>query len=127
MQGVDQRLRSPFGVYSVEDADAALARVFGAGVRPLRLEEALFDAILAGWRAQQSARLLLPETTKRERETVVRRLPRARWSAGRGSGGREDVDEWLGELSARRRGAGGLDASRVCRRGLRGVLGVPGR
>jgi hypothetical protein len=30
------------------EVDAALARLFGEGVRPLRLEEALFDAILSG-------------------------------------------------------------------------------
>jgi hypothetical protein len=46
------------------EVDATLARVFGEGVRPLRLEEALFDAILAGWRAQQAARHLA-ESTKR--------------------------------------------------------------
>jgi hypothetical protein len=34
------------------------ARVFGAGVRPLRIEEALFEAMLDGWRAQQTARYL---------------------------------------------------------------------
>jgi integrase/recombinase XerC len=39
-----------------------LARVFGAGVRPLRFEEALFGAILDGWRAQQAARYLKPKT-----------------------------------------------------------------
>jgi hypothetical protein len=41
-------------VYSAEDVDGALARVFGAGVRPLHAERATFDARLAGWRSQQS-------------------------------------------------------------------------
>jgi hypothetical protein len=64
MQGVDERLRSPFGVYSVEDADVALGRVSGAGVRPLRLEEAVWGAMLEGWTAQQSARYFKPKTVR---------------------------------------------------------------
>ena len=78
------------------EVDAALARVFGVGVRPLRLEAALFDAILAGWRAQQAARHLA-ESTKREREATVRRFQREvvrwpwEWRA-------LDVDEWLEDL-----------------------------
>jgi integrase/recombinase XerC len=78
------------------EVDAALARLFGEGVRPPRLEEAVFDAILAGWRAQQAARHLAP-STKREREATVRRF-RAdverwpwEWRA-------LDVDEWLEDL-----------------------------
>lgn len=78
------------------EIDAALARVFGEGVRPLRLEEALFDAILAGWRAQQAARHLA-ESTKRDREAIVRRFQREverwpwEWRA-------LDVDEWMEDL-----------------------------
>ncbi len=34
------------------DVEVELARVFG-GARPLRLEEALFEAMLAGWTRQQ--------------------------------------------------------------------------
>jgi hypothetical protein len=45
---VMQSLLSPDGVYAAADVDAALARVFGAGVRPLHLERALFDAMLSG-------------------------------------------------------------------------------
>jgi hypothetical protein len=60
MQDRDSRLRSPDGVYGPSDVDAALARVFGAGVRPLWFEEALFEAMLEGWWAQQSARYLKP-------------------------------------------------------------------
>jgi site-specific recombinase XerD len=59
-----QSLLSPNGIYTAEDADAAMARVFGAGVRPLHLEEALFEAMLAGWSAQQSARYLKPKTIR---------------------------------------------------------------
>jgi hypothetical protein len=40
------------------DVDGELARLFGDGVRPLHLEQALFDAILAGWVRQQRARLI---------------------------------------------------------------------
>lgn len=50
-----QSLLSPDGVYSPEDVDLALARVFGAGVRPLHLEEALFEAMLVAWAAQMVA------------------------------------------------------------------------
>jgi hypothetical protein len=51
-----QSLLSPHGVYSPQDVDGVLARVFGAGVRPLRFEQALFEAMLGGRRSQQSAR-----------------------------------------------------------------------
>jgi len=44
------------GVYRDGDAPAVLARVFGAGVRPLRVEQAIFDAMLEGWRRQQLSR-----------------------------------------------------------------------
>src|SRR3954453_17282513 len=64
MKEVDGRLRSPFGVYTAEDADLALGRVFGAGVRPLHLEEAVWEAMLEGWRAQQVARYFKPKTIK---------------------------------------------------------------
>jgi len=57
-----QSLLSPHGVYSTADLDTALARVFGAGVRPLRLEESLFEAMVQGWRAQQAARFLKPKS-----------------------------------------------------------------
>lgn len=40
-----QSLLSSHGVYSPEDVDGTLARVFGVGVRPLHLEEALFEAM----------------------------------------------------------------------------------
>ena len=59
-----QSLLSPHGVYSPQDVDGVLARVFGAGVRPLRFEQALFEAMLGGWRSQQSARYLKPKTIR---------------------------------------------------------------
>src|SRR4051794_11827995 len=65
-----QSLLSPHGVYGPADVDAALARVFGAGVRPLRLEEALCEAMLAGWRSQQAARYLKPKTVRANEATV---------------------------------------------------------
>jgi hypothetical protein len=37
------------------DVETELARVFGHGVRPLRFEEGLFEAMLAGWRASSKA------------------------------------------------------------------------
>jgi hypothetical protein len=46
-------LLSPHGVYSPADVDTALARVFGAGVRPLHIEEAVFEAMLEGWRVNR--------------------------------------------------------------------------
>jgi len=64
-------LLSPHGVYSPDDVDGALARVFGAGVRPLRIEQALFDAMLSGWRSQQTARYLRAKTIQAN-ETAVR-------------------------------------------------------
>lgn len=79
-------------------AEAALSRVFGAGVRPLRLEEAVFEAALVGWRRQQAGRHLREGTT-RARELVVRRF-RAR--TGRWPWGWRaiDVDEWMEDLGA---------------------------
>jgi integrase/recombinase XerC len=95
MEEVDQRFRSPFGVYSVEDADSALG-VFGAGARPLRLEEAVWESILTGWTAQQTARCFKPETIRAS-------LQAPRWFAS--FTGRwpwhwraEDVDSYFGAL-----------------------------
>src|SRR3954470_21435031 len=65
-----QSLLSPHGVYGPADVDVALARVFGVGVRPLRLEEALCEAMLAGWRSQQAARYLKPKTVRANEATV---------------------------------------------------------
>jgi site-specific recombinase XerD len=59
-----QILLSPDGVYSPQDVDLALARVFGAGVRPLHLEKALFEAMLDAWAAQMVARYIKPKTVR---------------------------------------------------------------
>jgi len=79
------------------DVDSELVRLFGAGVRPLHLEQALFDAILAGWVRQQRARLL-SEHTIGPRERLVRRLLehagvwRWEWRA-------EHLEEWIEDLA----------------------------
>jgi surface antigen len=94
-----QSLLSPHVVYAPDDVDAALARVFGPGVRPLRVEDALFEAMLAGWRSQQAARLLKAKTV-RANEATVRALAEAtgawpwQWRAS-------DADEFFEDLLAR--------------------------
>jgi hypothetical protein len=59
-------------VYLPADVDTALARVFGPGVRPLQLKEAVFEATLDGWRAQQTARYLKPKTIPAQRARRAR-------------------------------------------------------
>jgi integrase/recombinase XerC len=54
------------------DARSALAQLFG-GVRPLRLEEALFEAMLEAWRARQVSRNLKAKTV-RDNLRLVRRF-----------------------------------------------------
>jgi len=78
-------------------AEAALGLVFGDGVRPLRMAEAVFEAMVMGWARQQSARHLA-ESTKHRGAQLVRRF-RAdtgvwpwRWQA-------IHVDEWLEDLA----------------------------
>jgi hypothetical protein len=94
-----QSLLSPHGVYSADDVDGALARVFGVGLRPLHLEAALFDAMLAGWRGQQAARYLKAKTI-RANEGGVRRFAEHvgcwpwEWRASH-------VDEYFEDLLAR--------------------------
>jgi integrase/recombinase XerC len=78
------------------EVDAALAGLFGEGVRPLRLEEAVFDAMLAGWRAQQAARHLA-ESTKRSHEALVRRF-RGEVALWPWEWRSLHVDEWLEDL-----------------------------
>ncbi len=79
-------------------AEAALARVFGVGVRPLRLETAVFEAVLEGWRRQQAGRHLGAGTV-RARELVVRRF-RERTGCWPWVWQAIDVDEWLEDLGA---------------------------
>jgi len=81
-----------------EDAERALARALGDGVRPLRLEASVFDAVLAGWWRAQGGRHLA-EGTKRAREAVVRRFCE---HAGRWPWEWQalDVDEWIEDLGS---------------------------
>lgn len=80
------------------EVDTTLAHLFGDGVRPLRIEETLFDAVLAGWRRQGAARHLAAATLK-AREATVRRFQVAaglwpwQWRA-------VHVDEWTEDLSS---------------------------
>ena len=74
------------GVYRDGDAPAVLARVFGAGVRPLRIDEAVFDAMLEGWRRQQLSRGGKLRTVEAN-AAVVRRV-------------RDHVDAWPWEWQA---------------------------
>lgn len=96
------------------DAEAAPGRLFGDGVRPLRIEAALFDAVLAGWRRAHGGRHL-SEGTKRSREVTVKRFVTT--SAGGGGSG----SRWMlmsgSRISARAGAEGGLDAA-----GLSGAL-----
>jgi hypothetical protein len=77
--------------------DDALRRAFGQS-EPLRLEEALFEAILAGWGRQQSSRQL-SAATKRSRDGLVRRFHAHagvwpwEWRA-------EHIEEWIADLAA---------------------------
>lgn len=88
------------------EAEQTLARLFGDGVRPLRIEAALFDALLEGWRRAQGGRHLT-EGTKRAREGIVRRFQAhvERWPW---EWQPLDMDEWIEDLGA---GAGGRAVS----------------
>jgi hypothetical protein len=93
------------------DVDRELARVFGDGVRPLRFEEALFEAVLEGWVRQQRARLL-SEATIGPRATLVRRLHMHagawpwEWRA-------EDLEEWVEDLAGWSGGSTHLDPAQL--------------
>lgn len=78
-----------------DDVDLALHALFG-GVRPLRMEEAVFEAVLVGWQRQQSARHLA-ESTKRNRADLVRRF-RAESGMWPWEWQAIHVDEWLEDL-----------------------------
>ena len=79
-------------------AQVGLALVFGEAVRPLRMAEAVFDAALAGWARQQSARHL-SEGTKRSGAALVRRF-RAEVGCWPWEWQSLHVDEWLEDLTA---------------------------
>jgi integrase/recombinase XerC len=91
-----------------ERARTALATVFGDGVRPLRMNEAVFEAVVAGWLAQQSARHFA-ESTKRGAVALVRRF-RAETGLWPWQWGAIHVDEWLEDLAnpPKRRSVGTL-------------------
>jgi hypothetical protein len=87
-------------VTAVEEgrAEAALALVFGEGVRPLRMGEAVFEAVVAGWERQQSARHLA-EATKCKSTAMVRRF-RAEVGLWPWEWQAVHVDEWLEDLAS---------------------------
>src|SRR5947208_12748681 len=78
--------------------EAALDRLFGEGVRPLRLEEAVFEAMLEGWARQQRSRLLR-EATIGSGVRLVRRVASAaerwpwQWTA-------TDLEDFVSELAS---------------------------
>src|SRR5215210_6728665 len=57
----------------VDELDVALDRLFGDGVRPLRMPEAVFEAMLVGWARRQRSRMLR-EATIRSGIALVRRV-----------------------------------------------------
>lgn len=78
--------------------DAALDRLFGDGVRPLRMDEAVFEAMLEGWARQQRARMLQPMTIA-SGVAVVRRVRDSaerwpwEWAA-------EDLEDFISDLAS---------------------------
>jgi integrase/recombinase XerC len=89
-------------------ARVALALVFGDGVRPLRMAEAVFDAALVGWLRQQAARHLA-EGTKQRGAQIVRRF-RAETGLWPWQWRAIHVDDWLEDLATppKRRAVGTL-------------------
>jgi len=80
-----------------DHVEVALHALLG-GARPLRMDEAVFEAVLVGWQRQQGAKHLAL-STKRNREGLVRRFRVEtgfwpwEWQA-------IHVDEWLEDLGA---------------------------
>jgi integrase/recombinase XerC len=83
---------------SGDDVEDALDRLFGVGVRPLRIDEAVFEAMLDGWARQQRSRMLR-EATIRSGVALVARVREAserwpwEWAA-------EDLEEFFSELAS---------------------------
>lgn len=81
-----------------EAVEVALDRLFGTGVRPLRLEAAVFEAMLEGWERRQRSRMLR-ETTIRSAARLVRRVQVSaerwpwEWSA-------EDLEDFISDLAS---------------------------
>ena len=72
-----------------------------SGVAHLRPEDAMFDAMLRGWRAQQTARGLKPDTIE-SREQLVRRV-HVETNEYPWGWGPAHVDEWVLSTTAERR------------------------
>lgn len=78
------------------EAPGSARLVMAAGAALLRPEQAVFEAMLTGWRSQQQARLLAAATVE-GRERIVRRFaeytqePPWRWTAS-------DVEDWTSAL-----------------------------
>ena len=98
MQVEDRGSAAPPEAVRDERARAALALVFGEGVRPLRMQEAVFEAVLAGWARQMSARHL-SEGTKRHGATIVKRF-QAELGLWPWEWRSLHVDEWLEDLAS---------------------------
>lgn len=108
MQGKVSVPPGPVGAGRDGRAVAALALVFGDGVRPLRIGEAVFEAALTGWLRQQAARHLAEDTKQRGAQLVKRFRAETglwpwQWRA-------IHVDEWLEDLATppKRRAVGTL-------------------
>lgn len=110
MQGDTSVTAGPVGAVRDARAETALALVFGDGVRPLRMSEAVFEAALVGWTRQQSARHLAEETKQRCAQ-IVRRF-RAETGLWPWQWRAIHVDEWLEDLATppKRRAVGTLRA-----------------
>jgi integrase/recombinase XerC len=102
--------------------EATLDRLFGDGVRPLRLDESVFEAMLDGWARQQRSRLLR-EATIGSGVRLVRRVATAaerwpwEWTAA-------DLEDFISDLASaphHRRPA----TLRNYQSQLRGFLGYP--
>jgi len=65
--------RRALAVPPVDEFQEALDQLFGVGVRSLRMEEAVFEAMLEGWERQQRSRMLR-DTTIRSALALVRRV-----------------------------------------------------
>ena len=78
--------------------EAAMDRLFGEGVRPLRLEEAVFAAMLDGWERQKRSRMLRPATIS----SGVRLVRRVRASAERWPWvwTAADVEDFISDLAS---------------------------
>lgn len=81
-----------------EALTAALDRLFGVGVRPLQLEEAVFAAMLEGWGRQQRSRMLREATIR----SGARLIGRVRVSADRWpwEWSAEDLDGFISDLAS---------------------------